>query len=214
MLDCSCQRPRPGAQASRVVPKLTGNDPRKMLLLTAVLCARTYKYKQTAVRVSGTHVSPSLTRPMHSGLVSRRDAAATCDRAARHGMAWHRHRRRRRHSVADKSYQCLLLLPANSRQAGRQARQALRHTGARRYAYSSLYAPCMGPPRPPPRRHRHHRSFLRRIVPASPGESLAVGRAPQPCAVKVIQVKVTLDVTAREDVLSVSCRSMAAKARH
>jgi hypothetical protein len=77
------------AQASRVVPKLAGNDPRKMLLLTAVavLRARTYKYKQTAVRVSGTHVSPSLTRPMHSGLVSRRDAAATCDRAARHGMA-------------------------------------------------------------------------------------------------------------------------------
>lgn len=58
----ACARVSGHGQASRVVPKLAGNDPRKMLLLTAVavLRARTYKHKQTAVRVSGTHVSPSL----------------------------------------------------------------------------------------------------------------------------------------------------------
>lgn len=156
---------------------------------------------------------------MHSGLVSRRDAAATCDRAARHGMAWHGTATvagagAGTASLTKATNACCCCLRTAGRQTGPAGSAPHRCSPGRLlFSLRALHG-SGGPPRPPPRRHRHHRSFLRRIVPASPGESLAVGRAAQPCAVKVIQVKVTLDVTARDDVLSVSCRSMAATARH
>jgi hypothetical protein len=71
-------------------------------------------------------------------------------------MAWHRHRhrRRRRHSVADKSNQCLLLLPANSRQADRPGRLCATQVLGGRLLFSlrALHgsAPAAAPPAPAP----------------------------------------------------------------